>query len=498
LLITQYPEAFKLSTHQASPEQTMPQRAESLDDAYQVLSPKPLIEPEEFRAFYRNEINAVRGGQVVERLALGLKRAWGVLPYKALVMGHSGVGKSTELTRLANLLDNQYRVIRFSATEQLDPMSFQPFDVLLLMMIEVAERTAAPQAQGGAGQAPADAFLREIEDWFAGEKETLQRSTAIGAELSAGAGLTADSWWQKALGLFASIKGEIKYASVRQKEIVVYRLSRLDPLIKAANRLLRECNRLLRDATGREWLFVGEDFDKAGLSPKQTQDLFVTYANVLRELDAHLIFNIPVALGYSPQAVALPVPPNACLVIPDIMVFDKEHRPHPAGRAAVRAVLEARMNPALFATDQMERLIEASGGNLRNLFALTANAGDNALLRNASVIEANDVTLAIRQLRTDYERQLGESVYDQVIRSDGNTKPITYEQKAERMLGIYRQDPMAKVPDPVLYSLLRSRAVQEFNGERWFGVHPLVVDLLAQQNKIPRPANGERVPGGAE
>ena len=52
------------------------------------------------------------------------------------------------------------------------------------------------------------------------------------------------------------------------------------------------------------------------------------------------------------------------------------------------------------------------------------------------------------------------------------------------------------MPDPVLYALLRSRAVQEFNGERWFGIHPLVVDILAKQNKIP-PAAG-RIPGGTE
>ncbi len=475
----------------------MLKRAETLDDAYKTLSPKPLADPEEFTAFYRDEINTVRGGQVVDRMSLGLKRAFGNLPYKALLMGHAGVGKSTELTRLTVALKDKFRVIRLSASENLDPISFQPFDVLLLMVIEVAERTAKAKELGGAGRQPDDSYLMGVYDWFAVETQTATTSTGTSAEAAAGLGPPAESWWAKALGLFASVKGEIKYASSRETKKVSYRLSRLDPLITAANHLLAHCNGLMRDATGCEWLFVFEDFDKAGISPKQTEDLFVTYSNAIRELDAHLIFTIPVALGYSPKAGALPVPQNALFVLPDTMVFDKNHQPHENGRNAVREVLQARMNPDLFDAGQMERLIVASGGNLRNLFSMTANAGDTALLRGAATIGADDVTGAIRQLRTDYERQLGESQYDQELGSDGKSRPIVYERKADLLKRIYHGDPAAKVPDAVLYSLLRSRAVQEFNGERWFGVHPLVVDLLATQNKIARPAAGS-VPGGTE
>jgi len=48
-----------------------------------------------------------------------------------------------------------------------------------------------------------------------------------------------------------------------------------------------------------------------------------------------------------------------------------------------------------------------------------------------------------------------------------------------------------------IYFLLRSRAVLEFNGKGWFGVHPLVVDILADQGRIERDATG-KVPGGSE
>jgi hypothetical protein len=61
----------------------------------------------------------------------------------------------------------------------------------------------------------------------------------------------------------------------------------------------------------------------------------------------------------------------------------------------------------------------------------------------------------------------------------------------------YNGDQEAQVTDAVVYSLLRSRAVQEFNGSRWFGVHPLVVDILVKQEEIARPQTGG-VPGGTE
>lgn len=78
-----------------------------------------------------------------------------------------------------------------------------------------------------------------------------------------------------------------------------------------------------------------------------------------------------------------------------------------------------------------------------------------------------------------------------------DSEKVTYQNKADRLKQIYEGDSKAQVADEVIYSLLRSKAVQEFNGQRWFGVHPLVVDILVKQKEIPRPETGG-VPGGTE
>ncbi len=50
--------------------------------------------------------------------------------------------------------------------------------------------------------------------------------------------------------------------------------------------------------------------------------------------------------------------------------------------------------------------IVASGGNLRDLFALVNYAADNALGREASQINAADMTDSVTNLRSDYQRRL--------------------------------------------------------------------------------------------
>lgn len=457
--------------------------ATRLADVYRTLQPGPLVTAEELKAFYAEEINQVRGGDKMQRLKLRLSRAYGDrIPFKACVMGHRGVGKSTEISRLLTQIEPLFQPIRFSAVSVLDPGSFKPLDVLLVLMANVAEQTAKPIDQGGAGKRPSDARLREIWDWFATEKETRELAQSAAANLEAGAGAKEDSLWGKVLGLFATLKGEIKFASTRKTEVVEYRLTRLDSLIEVANRLLDECNRLLREATTKQWLLVGEDFDRAGIPSDRIEELFITYANIFQELRSHLIFTLPIGLYYSAKATRLPFSGDCSFVIPDTPMFNPDHTPRTEGRAAVEKALAARMDLSLFEPEQLTRLIVASGGNLRDLFSLINYAADGASIRQAQQIGAQDADAAIVNLRSDYERRLGQSPYD--------PDEISYADKARLLKQLYDGDKQAQVPTPGLYALLNARSVQEFNGQRWFGVHPLVVDILAAQQHLPMGAAG--------
>ncbi len=155
-------------------------------------------------------------------------------------------------------------------------------------------------------------------------------------------------------------------------------------------------------------MLIVEDLDKTGISAQQLQELFIQYGTVFRDLRISMLFTIPVWLAYSPEANRLPFDR---FMIHDTPVYDRKHDPHEDGRAAVQAVLEARVSSDLFAEGQMTRLIVASGGNLRDLFALVLDAGEGARLRNsaATVMALDDVRLAISKMRRDYRMKLGQA-----------------------------------------------------------------------------------------
>jgi hypothetical protein len=416
--------------------------ATSLKDVYKTLRPVPLQTPEEIAAFYKDALNKTRGGDQMKRLRLGLSRVYGdVVPFKACLMGHPGVGKSTELSRLIADIEPEFCTIRFSATSVLDPINFKPLDVLLIMMIEAAERTAEL-----VGTPPPAGCLRKILDWFATETTTRTKQDERKAGLEIGSGVKQDSLWSQVVGLFANLRGEIRFASAREEKLVEYRLSRLDDLIDVANELLDECTRLLQTRTQQEWLFIGEDFDKPRITTKRVEELFITYGNIFQDLRTHLIFSVPIGLYYSIGASQLPFTPNCSFVIPDTPVYTQDHFPNEQGREAVQAVLAAQMDLDLFEANQATRLIIASGGNLRDLFTLVNYAADSAILRDADKISADDVLGAILNLRSDYERRLGQNPF--------SPDPVPYPEKVALLKQIFSGTADAQITNPAMYSLL--------------------------------------------
>ncbi len=465
-------------------------QAKTLEQIHQTLSPDPLITFDQLDAFYRDDLNPLRGEDIVELIAAPLGWAFGGAHFKALLYGHSGVGKSTELTRLIRKVGGQFRDIRFSVTRELDRGAFEPFDILLLMMTRIVEETRKPVDAGGAGKDLPESLLQSILNWFAEESTTRVEQVDTAVSAAAGIGPPPSSITAKVLGLFASIKGEIKYATNRERKTVEHRLQRISTLVELLNHLLETSNELLRKQAHpeREWLFIGEDFDKSGIPPDRTDALFINYANIFEDLNTHLIFTVPVGMVYSEKNTGLPSLCGGLICLPDTPVFHRDHSTHSEGRSALRVVLEGRAAPSLFDEGEMERLIVASGGNLRDLFRMVREAALKAHLRKSATIGSTDADKAIAKLRTEYKRKLGQGPFDD--------DTITYEEKAQRLVAIYHNEAASDMGSPVLHSLLNSRAVQEFNGERWFGVHPLVVDVLTEQGMINRPSSGGAVPGG--
>ncbi len=451
-------------------------KATLLPDVYKTVSPEPLMNPQELDAFYNPEIIAIRGGRVMSKMQTRLLRADRNKPFKAFLMGHPGVGKSSALTSLIQETKDHFQAVRFSAKNQLDMVNFKAFDVLLLTVTELAEQCAKPIKEGGCGRRVSDSLIRPLWDWFATTEVSETKRKELNAVVGAGIDSKGSLWGK--LGLRAKVFAEAKYAGARERKTVEYRLSNISELVQITNQIIESCNDLLTKTTKKQWLIVWEDFDKEGIPKESIRQLFLEYGHIFNDLNAHMITNIPITLGYSGEARGV-IDGASHYLLHDSPVFDMEHRPHKQGRDVLRAVLERRMDIALFENGVLERLLVASGGNLRDLFNMILEAADLAIGDKLARIGKDHAQTAIVTQRIEYERRLGTDRFAE--------EPIDFTEKIHRLIDIYHNKPDSSRTDNILYSLLRSRAVQEFDGERWFGVHPLVVDYLVRNKHIKKP-----------
>ena len=455
--------------------------ATTLVEMYRTLSPAPLVGRDALDAFYRPELNAVRGKDEAERLKHRLERTDG--PYfHAFLVGQPGAGKSTEISRFVEMIDGGYRVLRLSVVNELNPATFQPMDLLLLIVFQLAQAVEKLNQQTPGKIELPPSLLADLLRFFAVEAVSTQSVDSKELEGKAEISLGFPKLWQNFLGLSVAAGGKLKVGYQQETKLVAYRFQMLSTLANLANRFVGECNAVLAKLEGKQWLVVIEDFDRPGLSGEALRRVLVEQGGLFDQLPLHLLVTVPAWLLYSTDAERLPFRQCGQYVLTDTPVFDKEHEPDVEGRKALEAVLYARVNRQLFAGRAADLLIVASGGNVRELFTMTLEAADQAALAERKAIEEDDAWRAIRQARANYRNRLGSAKED--------AEAVPYATLRQKLLAVYKRESESDVRDPALNQLLKTRAILHFNGDYWYGVHPLVVDILKEQGHLPEDAPG--------
>ena len=431
--------------------------AENLSEVYWTLTPTPLRGARELDAFYRSELNAIRGQDVVQRLALRLRESVGRGPYKAFLVGQPGSGKSTEISRLVEAIGASHRVLRLSAADEVNPATFEPFDILLLILFRLAEAMKGVFEEFPEGGTISEGLLQDILRFFGDEENSTATRKEWDLHAEANAGLGFPKLLSSFLKFTAQAGGKIRVGYQQEKRLVAYRFQTLGPLAGITNRFVMECDRVLEELAHRQWLIVVEDFDRSPISADQLRKVLIEYGGLFKQLHISLLFTIPAWLGYSQEAERLPFDRDHLFTLTDTPVYGRNHEPNAAGRDSLRAVMLARAKEDLFEAGSLDMLIVASGGNLRDLFAMTREAADLAALQGAVRIPTQDAKRAIQKAAQQYRNRLGSSAEE--------PNAILFDQLKAKLEQIYHDDASAQVPDAALYALLRSRAVLHFNGQ---------------------------------
>jgi hypothetical protein len=441
----------------------MTQPAKTLDEARKNCSPQPLsdggirdfwVETEQARdelTNFRDCLSSILQDEVVQ---------------KVLVHGHRGCGKSTEINKFIDGLGSQWLVVSLKSGDFLQVSGNEAADVLLAActrLIEVAKEKEL---------AVNEAALKPVVAFF--DQTTVTETESRDSSLVTEAGVDAsDGFLGKLIGLKLKLVAALKFGS-RTDQSTVHRIrQRKGELSAAVNALgfaVEQAWRLKEENPAARLLLVIEDLDKLGLA--DARQIFIHDPRILSEVKLRAIYTIPVFTFHSADAGAIRSYFEHDLPLPMIKVNDASGQPCQQGRAVLRQIVRKRVDAAVLPDDALERLIERTGGVLRDIFDAIQTAVHFTPVKNSKVIDLMAIDQALDRMVTNIGLQIAyppEKNQDPKALLD-KLAAIAQEQAAGRTT--------TSKSDPDIQLLLMSGALIEYNGDRWLGVHPLARQYL--------------------
>ena len=363
--------------------------------------------------------------------------------------GHRGCGKSTELRRLRRQLHDQKRfyVLFIDAEVELSIHNLRYIDVLLSVAKKLFEQLERDQIEVD------KVFLEQIEQWF--DTQILQRIKQFGAHLRVDAGAETRAGVPGLARLFGKLIAQISAGSDYREEIRREVQSSYGELVRAFNNLLVHAEqRIVQKNLGRKLLFIVDGTDK--LNQEDARRLFVDDIHQLQAVSGYFICCAPLLfLNTSPRSDFL------SYRLPMVKLCSKgaEYDPQAPAAQALRALSLKRVDGKLFSDQHaLDELVAASGGHLRDLISLLAEA----LAEAQGVIAIDHAQRAVKRLSTAYRRLLQPEDWALLAEIDANDEE--YTPVDERSL-----------------RLLHNQVLLEYN-TYWWQSHPAVRELGAYRS----------------
>jgi len=369
--------------------------------------------------------------------------------YKGLFGGHSGNGKTTELSRFrsAPAIMQRFFIIDLDITELLNPDDLEVVELLLVILVEVFAFAEKHKVQ-----IPDRLYhqYQEIEGHF---RETVKQETEKKKTSTVAV-------FKKTF--FFTVKGQ---AEVREILRTYYR-PRIEDLIRCLNDLLLEIS--AKEET-KSALIMIDGLDR--VSVDKARKLFVADSQNLAMIqNASMLLTVPISIIHSPDSSLVEGTLGKIMVFKNLRLKTREGQQDEGAKKnceVMRDFILKRMDADLIEEAALEKAIHYSGGVFRTLMDLVSEAAVYAVTYDRRKITAQVMGEAIRDAKVNKSRPLTQKHWN-MLRDVARYKVF---------LGDNDDDTRRKL----LQGLF---ALEYINGGEWYDINPLLDDGLKRFERL--------------
>lgn len=418
--------------------------------AYQDLDLFPLVEPEDIEKF-----RVDYGREVLARLRQEVNAS--TKAQKFVFAGHRGCGKSTLLKRFTIEMQPQHFAVFFSIAELIEPSAVTHRNILYAIALRLLSRATKQKIP------VADDIKQTLMDWMiTTQKSVTEKSTK--SEM----GLGIDQ-----LLAMATLKLQ-KEQSFREEIERVYE-KRVEDLVGKVDRLAAA----IEATTKKPVLVVIDDLDKLDLS--LVESIYLNNIKALFSPRFRIVFTIPVSAIQEPKVMGALTSEGIVRpsLFPVAKLYSKQDSHNPQAEPISKnlnvflAVLAKRIPAEYIAPETAHQMVLKSGGVMRELVRIGRECCTECMVqmelepeRSDLVINDEILTIALRNLRNDFARQIGTNLFPVLVQ-------------------VYQTLNNKDTDSDAFVKLLHGLMILEYqNDDLWYDVHPIVVDLLKRSDLV--------------
>ncbi len=371
-------------------------------------------------------------------------------PYtKFLFVGHTGSGKSTELSRLVKIIESEteepnlhrlFLPIQYSISEVVGLYNIEFIDIAMSMVLglyrEIERR----------GYTISESQARQVYDWLYQNHPSTRPAAYHNRDNNLDLGLD---------NLIRLIDLRLKSDGATREKLRAHLRKYVPELIELVNQVINQVALI----SGKNILLIIDDLDK--IQPIEVAlRIFKEHARTLTSFNCFVIYTAPVSLLYDPALKYL----EQFLEIyymPMFKVRTQAGNPQPSNSPDVntlRQIICRRVRPTLFDPGIIEMAIDITGGILRELIRVIRGCCMYCEEYGLQRITLQVLEYQKHKLKAEYYRTLERSDYWWLRRVKSSKSRI----------------------DVNLHHLDSLCVLHYSDSTGWFDLHPLVIEILKE------------------